>query len=142
MFRLFCGADPRRLGIEAADGSWDMAAFREHVESCPECKCGAGKIMGMIASGSSPRRRKAKGDKMKRKRAYYHLKGTAQGATSVVICIEHAKRLGYISPGFMRMAEREWSIEEGKTELVALKNEGYEIERGQDLHTDHKRDVL
>jgi hypothetical protein len=61
VFRLFCGKSPRRLGIEAADGSRDMIAFREHVESCPQCKCGAGKIMGMIASGSSPKKAAARG---------------------------------------------------------------------------------
>jgi hypothetical protein len=54
MFSLFCGKSPRRLGIEATDGSWNMAVFREHVESCPQCTCGAGKIMGMIASRTSP----------------------------------------------------------------------------------------
>jgi len=51
LFKLFCGADPTAIGITAdADGSWDMAKFRAHVEACPMCKCGAGKIMGMMAA--------------------------------------------------------------------------------------------
>lgn len=54
--RLFCGGDPSRLGIEAADGSWNMVAFREHVQTCPQCSCGASKIMGMIGGQPSPRK--------------------------------------------------------------------------------------
>jgi len=56
LFKLFCGGNPRKLGIEDKDGSWDMAKFREHVDSCPICSCGVGKIMGMIASGTSPKK--------------------------------------------------------------------------------------
>lgn len=56
MLKLFCGADPTDIGISDAGGSWDMAAFTTHVESCPICKCGAGKIMGMIASRTSPKK--------------------------------------------------------------------------------------
>lgn len=55
--KLFCGADPTAIGITAdADGSWNMAKFRVHVEACPICTCGAGKIMGMMASRTSPKK--------------------------------------------------------------------------------------
>lgn len=54
--KLFCGTDPRDIGIESPNGSWNMAAFREHIDSCHVCKCGTGKIMGMMGSVSSPRK--------------------------------------------------------------------------------------
>lgn len=56
LVNLFCGGTPRDLAIEAKDGSWDMAKFREHVDSCPICTFGVGKIMGMIASSTSPKK--------------------------------------------------------------------------------------
>lgn len=64
--KLFCGGSPRRLGIEASDGSWNMVRFREHVESCAQCKCGAGKIMGLIGSRLSPRESAASRENGKR----------------------------------------------------------------------------
>jgi hypothetical protein len=47
MFRLFCGADPQVLGIADAEGNWDMAKFRIHIEECPVCSCGAEKMRRM-----------------------------------------------------------------------------------------------
>ncbi len=54
--RLFCGSDPVTLGIADAGGSWDMVKFRTHVETCEICRCGVGKVMGMMAGRSSPRK--------------------------------------------------------------------------------------
>lgn len=54
--KLFCGRDPRTIGIEDDRGNWDMTKFRAHIESCPVCKCGAGKIMGLIGSVTSPKK--------------------------------------------------------------------------------------
>ena len=54
--RLFCGSDPQTLGIADAGGTWDMVLFRAHVDTCDVCKCGVGKIMGMIGGGRSPRK--------------------------------------------------------------------------------------
>jgi len=54
--RLFCGSDPVALGIADAEGAWDMTLFRSHVETCEICRCGVGKIMGMMAGKSSPRK--------------------------------------------------------------------------------------
>lgn len=51
--KLFCGSDPVTLGIADAEG-WDMAKFRAHVETCEICRCGVGKVMGMMAGRSSP----------------------------------------------------------------------------------------
>ena len=45
-FKLFCG------GIEIED----MAKLREHIEACPICTYGVGKIMGMMASVTSPKK--------------------------------------------------------------------------------------
>lgn len=56
MFHLFCGSNPVLLGIEDAEGVWDMNIFRTHVETCEICKCGVGKIMGMIGGSRSPRK--------------------------------------------------------------------------------------
>ncbi len=53
---LFCGSDPVALGIADAGGAWDMLVFRSHVETCKICKCGVGKVMGMMSSGTSPRK--------------------------------------------------------------------------------------
>lgn len=52
--RLFCGSDPVALGIADAGGAWDMARFRSHVETCEICRCGVGKVMGMMAGRTSP----------------------------------------------------------------------------------------
>ena len=52
---LFCGCDPIALGIDAG-GSWDMKSFRSHVETCEICRCGVGKVMGMMSSGTSPKK--------------------------------------------------------------------------------------
>lgn len=53
---LFCGDNPVTLGIADADGNWHMDVFRSHVETCEICRCGVGKIMGMMAGRSSPRK--------------------------------------------------------------------------------------
>jgi len=37
-FYLYCEGDPVSLGIEDAEGDWDMTAFKKHLESC--CLCG------------------------------------------------------------------------------------------------------
>ena len=37
-FKLYCGGDPRKLGIEDQEGDWDLVKFKEHVESCSPCK--------------------------------------------------------------------------------------------------------
>lgn len=36
-YKLICGQNPKTLGIEDADGNWDMEKFKEHVETCQEC---------------------------------------------------------------------------------------------------------
>lgn len=54
--KLFCGQDPQTLGIADAGGAWDMTVFRAHVESCGVCGCGVGKVMGLLASGTSARK--------------------------------------------------------------------------------------
>ena len=54
--RLFCGDDPAAVGIADADGAWHMDIFRTHVETCEICRCGVGKVMGMMAGRSSPRK--------------------------------------------------------------------------------------
>jgi hypothetical protein len=54
--RLFCGSDPVSLGIADADGAWDMRKFRDHVASCEICRCGVGKVMGMMGSNTSPKK--------------------------------------------------------------------------------------
>lgn len=53
-FRLFCGSDPATVGIADADDNWHMDVFRSHVETCEICRCGVGKVMGMMAGRSSP----------------------------------------------------------------------------------------
>lgn len=52
--KLFCGSDPVAVGIADADGNWHMDVFRSHVETCEICRCGVGKVMGMMAGRSSP----------------------------------------------------------------------------------------
>ena len=38
-FKLFCKANPVKLGIEdPSNGSWDMKKFGEHVDHCKVCK--------------------------------------------------------------------------------------------------------
>lgn len=54
--KLFCGSDPIALGISDAEGAWDMAKFRAHVETCEICRCGVGKVMGMMSGKTSPRK--------------------------------------------------------------------------------------
>lgn len=49
---LFCGSDPISIGIDKGD-HWDMAEFARHVETCPQCSCGASKIMGLLGSKKS-----------------------------------------------------------------------------------------
>ena len=66
MFKLFCGSDPVTLGIADAEGSWDMTVFRSHVENCKICKCGVGKVMGMMAGRSSPRKSAASAENGKK----------------------------------------------------------------------------
>lgn len=56
MFKLFCGASPLRLGIADRAGAWDMERFRAHVDTCDVCKCGVGKVMGMMGGRSSPKK--------------------------------------------------------------------------------------
>jgi len=57
--RLFCGSDPVALGIADAEGAWDMTLFRSHVETCEICRCGVGKVMGMMSGRSSPAKAKS-----------------------------------------------------------------------------------
>jgi len=35
-FLLYCGGDPRKLGIENERGDWDMGKFKDHILACPE----------------------------------------------------------------------------------------------------------
>jgi len=37
-FILYCGGDPRKLGIEDEEGNWDLVRFREHIDTCSPCK--------------------------------------------------------------------------------------------------------
>lgn len=38
-FKLTCAQDPKKLGIESADGkSWDISKFAEHIKECSICK--------------------------------------------------------------------------------------------------------
>ena len=62
--KLFCGKNPKALDIEDAEGNWDMVKFGEHVESCPICSCGAGKIAKYLA-GKGGRKSKRKLSKKK-----------------------------------------------------------------------------
>jgi len=34
---LYCDDSPISLGIEDAQGNWDMTAFRKHVQACGPC---------------------------------------------------------------------------------------------------------
>jgi len=37
-FILYCENNPVDLGIEDAQGSWDMTVFRRHIQSCGPCQ--------------------------------------------------------------------------------------------------------
>jgi len=37
-FKLLCNANPATLGIEQANGAWDMREFAKHVLACPKCR--------------------------------------------------------------------------------------------------------
>lgn len=54
--KLFCGNDPQTLGISDTHGTWDMMKFRTHVDTCETCRCGVGKVMGLMASSTSDRK--------------------------------------------------------------------------------------
>ncbi len=36
-FILYCDNDPIDLGIEDAQGNWDITAFKRHIQSCGPC---------------------------------------------------------------------------------------------------------
>lgn len=36
-YKLVCDQNPRTLGIEDAEGNWDMKKFKDHVKICPQC---------------------------------------------------------------------------------------------------------
>ena len=36
-YRMDCGTDPREVGIENEDGSWDFEKFKEHIKGCKLC---------------------------------------------------------------------------------------------------------
>ena len=36
-FVLYCGRDPTALGIEDAEGNWDLGKFKEHIRRCRKC---------------------------------------------------------------------------------------------------------
>jgi hypothetical protein len=47
---LACNSDPRVLGIERPDGSWDMAAFERHVATCATCRSFANRLQSELAT--------------------------------------------------------------------------------------------
>ncbi|MBI3585443.1 MAG: hypothetical protein HY096_16025 [Nitrospinae bacterium] len=38
VYKLVCEGNPKVLGIEDAEGNWDMKKFKGHIISCPECR--------------------------------------------------------------------------------------------------------
>ncbi len=49
MFKLVCGLDPKKLGIEDRRGGWNFDMFREHIKNCVECKAFTSRVLTLIS---------------------------------------------------------------------------------------------
>lgn len=43
-YKMACGNDPVLLGIEDAEGTWDLDKLTEHIQNCHICMCIASKL--------------------------------------------------------------------------------------------------
>jgi len=54
-YKMLCGIDPREVGIENENGSWDFEKFKEHIKGCKLCSDFVDGVLSCIVDVMSER---------------------------------------------------------------------------------------